>query len=98
MRYNASWLASQMGNSRKVVGKQQIDLVRDMDEAIALTNEYAPEHLIIETRDYTEQAERIVNAGSVFLGSLTPESAGDYASGTNSYIYLPMVMPKRIVG
>ena len=58
-------------------------LVRDMDEAIALTNEYAPEHLIIETRDYMEQAERIVNAGSVFLGSLTPESAGDYASGTN---------------
>ena len=55
----------------------------DMDEAIALTNEYAPEHLIIETRDYMEQAERIVNAGSVFLGSLTPESAGDYASGTN---------------
>eukprot|EP00975_Prorocentrum_lima_P008944 1906210-Prorocentrum_lima.AAC.1 len=54
-----------------------------MDEAIALTNEYAPEHLIIETRDYMEQAERIVNAGSVFLGSLTPESAGDYASGTN---------------
>ena len=46
-----------------------------MDEAIALTNEYAPEHLIIETRDYMEQAERIVNAGSVFLGSLTPESA-----------------------
>ena len=55
----------------------------EYDEAIALTNEYAPEHLIIETRDYMEQAERIVNAGSVFLGSLTPESAGDYASGTN---------------
>ena len=54
-----------------------------MDEAIALTNEYAPEHLIIETKDYMELAERIVNAGSVFLGSLTPESAGDYASGTN---------------
>ena len=54
-----------------------------MDEASALTNEDAPEHLIIETRDYEEQAERIVNAGSVFLGSLSPESAGDYASGTN---------------
>lgn len=83
MRYNASCFASQMGNSRKVVGKQQIDFGEGYDEAIALTNEYAPEHLIIETRDHMEQAERIVNAGSVFLGSLTPESAGDYASGTN---------------
>ena len=53
------------------------------DEAIAMTNEYAPEHLIIETKDYMELAEKVVNAGSVFLGSLTPESAGDYASGTN---------------
>ena len=42
-----------------------------------------PEHLIIETADYMSVAERVVNAGSVFLGSLTPESAGDYASGTN---------------
>ena len=54
-----------------------------MEEAIELTNAYAPEHLIIETEDYLSVAERIVNAGSVFLGSLTPESAGDYASGTN---------------
>ena len=69
--------------AEKSLANSKLILVRDMDEAIALTNEYAPEHLIIETRDYTEQAERIVNAGSVFLGSLTPESAGDYASGTN---------------
>ena len=69
--------------AEKSLASSKLILVRDMDEAIALTNEYAPEHLIIETRDYTEQAERIVNAGSVFLGSLTPESAGDYASGTN---------------
>ena len=54
-----------------------------MEEAIELTNAYAPEHLIIETEDYLSVAERIVNVGSVFLGSLTPESAGDYASGTN---------------
>ncbi len=54
-----------------------------MKEAIELTNAYAPEHLIIETKDYLSLAERIVNAGSVFLGSLTPESAGDYASRTN---------------
>ncbi len=58
-------------------------LVRNMDEAIEMTNAYAPEHLIIETNDYLQVAERITNAGSVFLGSLTPESAGDYASGTN---------------
>ena len=69
--------------AEKSLASSKLILVRDMDEAIALTNEYAPEHLIIETRDYMEQAERIVNAGSVFLGSLTPESAGDYASGTN---------------
>ena len=58
-------------------------LVHDMDEAMEMTNEYAPEHLIIETSDYMELAARVVNAGSVFLGSLSPESAGDYASGTN---------------
>ena len=73
-----------MGIVRKVSwADSQIVFGEGYDEAIALTNEYAPEHLIIETRDYMEQAERIVNAGSVFLGSLTPESAGDYASGTN---------------
>ena len=54
-----------------------------MEEAMALTNDYAPEHLIIETEDYLSLAERVTNAGSVFLGHLSPESAGDYASGTN---------------
>lgn len=58
-------------------------LVREMDEAMEMTNAYAPEHLIIETADYLHLAERVKNAGSVFLGSLSPESAGDYASGTN---------------
>lgn len=58
-------------------------LVKDMDEAMEMTNDYAPEHLIIETHDYMALAARVVNAGSVFLGSLSPESAGDYASGTN---------------
>lgn len=61
----------------------KIILLHDDDEMMRLTNRYAPEHLIIETRNYRELAERVVNAGSVFLGSLTPESAGDYASGTN---------------
>ena len=72
---------------RELAGKSlensKLILVRDMDEAVIMTNDYAPEHLIIETENYMEVAERIVNAGSVFLGSLSPESAGDYASGTN---------------
>ncbi len=53
------------------------------EEMMEMANLYAPEHLIIETENYRELADRVVNAGSVFLGSLTPESAGDYASGTN---------------
>lgn len=76
-------LLSRWEIAEKALTHSKLILVKDMDEAIAMTNEYAPEHLIIETKDYMEQAERIVNAGSVFLGSLTPESAGDYASGTN---------------
>lgn len=67
----------------KSLANSKMILVNDMDEAVMMTNEYAPEHLIIETQNYMELAERIVNAGSVFLGSLTPESAGDYVSGTN---------------
>ena len=69
--------------AEKSLANSKLIVVRDMDEAIELTNAYAPEHLIIETADYLSVAERVVNAGSVFLGSLTPESAGDYASGTN---------------
>ena len=61
----------------------KILLVRNDEEMMAVTNQYAPEHLIIETQNYMELAQKVVNAGSVFLGSLTPESAGDYASGTN---------------
>lgn len=67
----------------KALEHSKIVLVHDDDEMMRLTNRYAPEHLIIETRNYRELAERVVNAGSVFLGHLTPESAGDYASGTN---------------
>ena len=69
--------------AEKSLENSKLILVKDMDEAIELTNEYAPEHLIIETKDYMELAEKVVNAGSVFLGAYTPESAGDYASGTN---------------
>ena len=69
--------------AEKSLENSKLILVKDMQEAIELTNEYAPEHLIVETKDYMELAEKVVNAGSVFLGSYTPESAGDYASGTN---------------
>ena len=69
--------------AEKSLANSKLIVVCNMDEAIELTNSYAPEHLIIETAEYMSVAERIVNAGSVFLGSLTPESAGDYASGTN---------------
>lgn len=58
-------------------------LVRSMEEAMELANAYAPEHLILEVEDYTSLSEKVVNAGSVFMGAYTPESAGDYASGTN---------------
>lgn len=67
----------------KALENSKLVLVGSMDEAIELTNRYAPEHLIVETADYDSVAERIVNAGSIFLGHYTPESAGDYASGTN---------------
>ena len=69
--------------AEKSLVNSKLILVKDMEEAIEITNEYAPEHLIVETKDYMEVAEKVVNAGSVFLGSYTPESAGDYASGTN---------------
>lgn len=67
----------------KSLESSRLVLVESLEEGIAMVNEYAPEHLIIETRDYAAVAEKIVNAGSVFLGSYSPESAGDYASGTN---------------
>ena len=58
-------------------------LVANTDEAMALSNAYAPEHLILQTADYEQLAQQVVNAGSVFLGPYACESAGDYASGTN---------------
>jgi len=68
--------AASLANSRLV-------LVASSAEALTLSNRYAPEHLIIETADAEALAAKVVNAGSVFIGHLTPESAGDYASGTN---------------
>lgn len=69
--------------AKKALEHSKIIIVKDLKEVIDITNEYAPEHLIISTKNYMQIAEQITNAGSIFLGHLTPESAGDYASGTN---------------
>ncbi|HIX86623.1 MAG TPA: histidinol dehydrogenase [Candidatus Parabacteroides intestinigallinarum] len=69
--------------TEKALSHSRVIVLRNQEEVIDFTNQYAPEHLIIQTRDFASIAERIENAGSVFLGPYTPESAGDYASGTN---------------
>ncbi|MEB0248730.1 MULTISPECIES: histidinol dehydrogenase [unclassified Mucilaginibacter] len=73
---------------RYEIAKQALDnsyiiITQNLDEAMDFSNEYAPEHLILATEKWKELTPNIINAGSVFLGNLTPESAGDYASGTN---------------
>lgn len=67
----------------KALENSKAILVKDLNEGMELLNEYAPEHLIINCKDNTHLADQVINAGSVFLGNYTPESAGDYASGTN---------------
>lgn len=69
--------------AEKSLAHSRIILVSDRSAVIRLTNAYAPEHLIISTQDPHEIANAVVNAGSVFIGPYTCESAGDYASGTN---------------
>ena len=61
----------------------RILVVEDLDQAVALSNDYAPEHLILNTANADDLAARVRNAGSVFVGAWTPESLGDYCSGTN---------------
>lgn len=67
----------------KALANSKFVVLADIEQCMELVNEYAPEHLILCVEDYREQAKCIVNAGSVFLGNYSPESAGDYASGTN---------------
>jgi histidinol dehydrogenase len=67
----------------QALAHSRIVVLRNRQEAVAFINRYAPEHLIIQTADYAALAEEITNAGSVFLGACTPESAGDYAAGVN---------------
>jgi histidinol dehydrogenase len=67
----------------KSLQNSKIVLLDNYDKMIEFINFYAPEHLIISTQNYLQVADKIINAGSVFLGNFSPESAGDYASGTN---------------
>jgi histidinol dehydrogenase len=67
----------------KALENSKIILVKSKEEALEISNEYGPEHLIISVKDEDALLDGIRNAGSVFLGNYTPESAGDYASGTN---------------
>ena len=68
---------------RRSLSHSHVILLRSTDEVMQFANEYAPEHLIINTADAEQLAMRVENAGSVFIGPYSPESAGDYASGTN---------------
>ena len=69
--------------AREAIGHSRAIIVSDLDEAVAVSNRYAPEHLIVQTADPRALLANIINAGSVFLGPWTPESVGDYCSGTN---------------
>ncbi|MEJ7862672.1 MAG: histidinol dehydrogenase [Pyrinomonadaceae bacterium] len=82
-------LEKQLANlSRREIAAKALEnskaiLVKDLDKAIEIINEYAAEHLIIAAENADQIAEKIINAGSVFIGNYSCESAGDYASGTN---------------
>lgn len=65
------------------LGHSKCLVVRDLEEAMAVANLYAPEHLILQVKDVEAVADKVVHAGSVFLGNYSPESVGDYVSGTN---------------
>ncbi len=69
--------------ARKALDNSKTIILSSVDEMLEISNTYAPEHLIIALENATEIAERVINAGSVFIGNYSPESAGDYASGTN---------------
>lgn len=69
--------------ARMALENSKMVLIKNMDKAVELINAYAPEHLILATSQPEQLADKVINAGSVFMGHFTPESAGDYASGTN---------------
>jgi histidinol dehydrogenase len=69
--------------ARQAIDNSYVVIVGTVDEAMDFSNQYAPEHLILATENWQQLTNKIINAGSVFLGNLTPEAVGDYASGTN---------------
>lgn len=69
--------------ARQALAESRLIVTKDLDQCIEISNQYGPEHLIIQTRQPEQMVDRITSAGSVFLGDWSPESAGDYASGTN---------------
>jgi len=69
--------------ARQALAESRLIVARDLAQCVAISNQYGPEHLIIQTRNARELVDDITSAGSVFLGDWSPESAGDYASGTN---------------
>jgi len=69
--------------AKKALENSKAVVLSNMEDAIAMINEYAPEHLILSINNAAQVAEKIINAGSIFIGNFSPESVGDYASGTN---------------
>lgn len=74
---------SRQNIAEKSLQESRLIVTKDLDECVAISNRYGPEHLIIQTANADELVEQITSAGSIFLGDWSPESAGDYASGTN---------------
>ncbi|MCL8574222.1 histidinol dehydrogenase, partial [Proteus mirabilis] len=69
--------------AQQALAESRVIITRDLNQCIEISNRYGPEHLIIQTNDADSLVDSITSAGSVFLGAWSPESAGDYASGTN---------------
>lgn len=74
---------SRQGIAEKALQESRLIVTKDLDQCITISNRYGPEHLIIQTQNADNLVEQITSAGSIFLGNWSPESAGDYASGTN---------------
>lgn len=74
---------SRADTARRALAASRLIIAKDLAQCVAISNAYGPEHLIIQTRNARELVDEITSAGSVFLGDWSPESAGDYASGTN---------------
>lgn len=74
---------SRQGIAEKALQESRLIVTKDLAQCITISNRYGPEHLIIQTQNADDLVEQITSAGSIFLGDWSPESAGDYASGTN---------------